>query len=68
MVVEVTRCRGIASDPYGNVVLVGGTGSDDFPVHNAFQQQHVAGNGSGVLVKLDSLGQRIWATYFGGTG
>ena len=57
----------IATDGNGNVVIGGGTWSDDFPVLNAFQGTR-AGNSDAFVVKFDGSGTRQWATYYGGTG
>ncbi len=59
---------GIATDPVGAVLVGGGSISNDFPVHRAFQSQLAGSRPDAILVKLDSTGSRIWATYFGGTG
>lgn len=57
--------NGIATDPFGNVYMVGTTKSPEILSYNGFQ----SGKGSSrdaYLVKFDSLGNRIWSTYYGG--
>jgi len=59
--------NGIATDGSGNVVITGYTSSNNFPVLGAFQSNK-AGGSDAFVVKLDALGSRIWATYYGGSG
>ena len=56
----------IAVDAAGNAYFTGATLSASFPVQAA-QQTAIAGNYDAFLVKMGSNGQRIWATYFGGS-
>ncbi|MDW8349559.1 MAG: putative Ig domain-containing protein [Verrucomicrobiae bacterium] len=66
---------GIAVDNFGNVLVVGYTNSPNAP--NSFtlatpgtHQPSFHTNNSqldAILIKLNSFGQRLWATYFGGT-
>lgn len=53
-------------DPQGNLYIAGFTNSVDFPVSGAFQPSS-AGGQDAFLLKLDSFGARLWATYYGGT-
>jgi len=53
--------------PDGSVVSCGFTSGTLFPVQSAFQASF-QGNLDGVLLKQDAQGNRIWATYFGGSG
>ncbi len=57
----------VSADPAGNIFLTGITYSTNFPVLSAFQSGN-AGTGydDAFLVKFDSGGNRLWATYFGG--
>ena len=57
---------GIAVDPEGNVVVVGGTTTDDFPVVNAVISS-VTGRGTfGFLTKISADGSRfVFSTYLG---
>lgn len=60
---------GVCADKLGNIYLSGETRSNDnisLGGHqNAFASTS-SGIGDGFLVKFDSSGNRIWATYFGG--
>jgi len=58
---------GIACDGSGEVVVVGTTTSPNFPVQNAFQST-LSGYSDAVIVRFNSSGQRLWATYYGGSG
>jgi len=73
--------KGIAVDPHGNVVVVGFTGANDFPVVRAFQG--TTGNGllpcgsaspfhpcsDGFISKLNSSGSAfLYSSYLGGRG
>jgi len=60
----------IATDSNGNVLITGWTVSTDFPVTaGAFQTSNAGGlGGDAFVVKLDAAGNRLWATYYGGSG
>jgi hypothetical protein len=63
---------GIASDKSNDVLITGYTISTDFPITNQVFQTtnhaNVSINGSNVfIVKLDSAGACVWATYYGGS-
>jgi hypothetical protein len=62
--------EGIAVDDNGNVYVTGSTGSYDFPVLNPAQPAHAGGGGSGdaFVVKFNSEGIPVYATYLGGSG
>ncbi len=59
----------ICSDQQDNIYITGYTTSIDFPVQNlpgAYNQTNNNGNGDIFLIKIDQLGFREWATYYGG--
>lgn len=61
--------RAIAVDKLGNVYVVGGTWSSDFPVTANAVQPALAGQRDTFLVKLDPSGTALrYATYLGGAG
>jgi len=59
---------GVKTDLFGNVFITGKTRSTDFPVQDAatYIQSTQSGTWESFIVKFDSLGNRIWSTYFGG--
>lgn len=60
----------VTTDALGNVIVCGYTHSLNLPVTpGAFQLVHGSvGINDAFVVKFNSLGQRLWATYFGGNG
>lgn len=59
-----------AFDSQNNIIVVGGTSSYNFPVSTTAIQTTLQGTGNYYdcfILKLDSNGQRLWATYYGGT-
>ena len=57
----------VATDKDGNVYLAGTTGSTNGIASSGFQNT-LGANYDAFLVKFSSSGQRLWATYYGGTG
>ncbi|MCG3164979.1 MAG: hypothetical protein POELPBGB_00739 [Bacteroidia bacterium] len=55
-----------ATDVFGNVYLTGYTPSTTNIAYNGFQNT-LGGEYDAFLVKFDSLGNRLWATYYGGS-
>ena len=62
---------GIVADGAGNILVTGGTQSLDFPVWAGYQMAlSSAGgwsDGDAFVIKFDGSGNRLWATYLGGT-
>lgn len=61
---------GVATDEQGNVYIGGRTGSiNNISTVGAHQTSYAGGTnwGDGFLVKFNGNGDRIWATYFGGS-
>ena len=63
--VEVLTAMKVHAD--GRVSSAGFTTGSLFPVMQAFQQTF-SGNIDACVFQLDASGQRLWSTYFGGTG
>lgn len=59
------RC--IASDVWGNIYISGMTQSQSGFTSGGFQNVYGGGTGDAYLVKFNSSGNRLWATYYGGT-
>ena len=64
---------GVIADAVGNVIITGYTQSSNFPVTpGAFQTINngfslsAGWGGDAFIVKLNSSGNRVWATYYGG--
>lgn len=59
----------IATDPSGDVYLAGYTESNaGIATPGAHQTVYGSGNNDAFLAKFSSSGQRIWSTYYGGSG
>lgn len=63
----VDKSYSVATDPLGNVYLGGIAGSASGIASGGFQNTF-GGITDAFLVKFDGAGNRIWATYYGGTG
>jgi hypothetical protein len=62
------QATGISTDTAGNVYLTGFTNSSAGIASGGFQNSYGGGNYDSFLVKFDSTGNRMWATYYGGAG
>jgi len=63
--------NGIATDPGGNVIVVGKTNGGAFPTTVGVYQTNYQGKApyfDAFVAKFSPNGQRIWATYYGGGG
>ncbi len=58
---------GIAVADNGDIVAVGATASQDFPVTPDAFQGASGGQFDIAIIKLDGTGRRLWATYYGGS-
>ncbi len=58
---------GIATDAAGNVYIAGRTSSTNNIAFGGFQNTYGGGTSNAFLAKFDANGNRIWATYYGGT-
>ncbi|MFX0092330.1 MAG: SBBP repeat-containing protein [Candidatus Hodarchaeota archaeon] len=59
----------MAIDASGNIVVAGSTTSRDFPMLNAYQENHAGGEYDVFIAKFSPDGQSLlFATYFGGSG
>lgn len=58
--------NGTAIDPSGNTIAVGTAGITGLASTGAHDQV-LSGSTDALLVKLNSSGQRVWATYYGGS-
>lgn len=58
----------VTTDVSGNVYLVGKTASSSGIASGGFQNSNGGGTYDAFLVKFSSTGNRLWATYYGGTG
>lgn len=57
----------LSTDKAGNVYLAGTTSSTSGISFNGFQNTFGGGNSDAFLVKFDATGNRLWATYYGGS-
>lgn len=59
---------GVCSDPFGNVYMAGQTATtSNVATTGSYQGNYGGGALDGFLVKFNSAGQRLWATYYGGS-
>ena len=60
------RASSVATDAAGNVYLAGTAHSPGL-ASGGFQNTYGGGDGNAFLVKFNANGNRLWATYYGGT-
>jgi hypothetical protein len=60
------QVQSIVTDNSGNVYIAGGTGSQNGIASGGFQNISGGGN-DGFIAKFNSVGSRIWSTYYGGS-
>lgn len=65
---DIPREGCVTGDPYGNVYLGGNTNSTGNIATVGSFQDTLTANTDGFLVKFNSSGTRLWATYYGGPG
>ncbi len=65
---DLDRITSISSDPVGNIYVAGGTSSTTGVATTGAHQTSRSGNLDGFIGKLNKTGNRVWATYYGGTG
>lgn len=58
----------IASDPLGNIYITGSTNSSVNIASPDTYQENWAGGYDIIIAKFNPAGQRIWGTYYGGSG
>jgi uncharacterized protein (TIGR03437 family) len=58
----------VATDPQGNIYVVGQTSSPAFPVTANALQPTLGGGSDAFISKFSPAGDLVWSTYFGGSG
>jgi hypothetical protein len=58
----------VATDPQGNIYVVGQTSSTNFPVTANALQPTLGGGSDAFISKFSPAGDLVWSTYFGGSG
>lgn len=66
---DIDKSHGVAIDGSGNVIISGITySSQNIATPGAHQEINMLGWGDAFIAKFNSNGQRLWGTYYGGTG
>ncbi|MGY5876765.1 MAG: hypothetical protein RTU30_13535 [Candidatus Thorarchaeota archaeon] len=60
--------RDVIHDASGNFILIGRTGSDDFPITSDAFQDTYAGAGDIFITKISESGELLYSSYIGGSG
>lgn len=60
------HCFDLASDGINTIYITGYAESSNFPVSNDAFQAVNRGKSDGIIMKFDGMGNKKWATYFGG--
>ena len=63
---EEDKAFAVDADASGNVVIAGKTRSVSFPVTNGTAQTTNAGGEDAFVLRFNTIGTRIWGTYYGG--
>lgn len=63
----VEEAGGLAIAPNGDLILLGTTASNDFPVTGSATQSNNAGGSDMYLARFTAQGDTVWSTYYGGT-
>ncbi len=61
--------NGVVTDRFGDVYILGSTGSNGLATSGSYQTintNYIKGGFDAILVKFNTNGNRLWATYFGG--
>ena len=58
----------LATNGFNELLLAGWTSSTDFPLNHSLQTQYGGGASDGFLYHVDSAGQVIFSSYYGGSG
>lgn len=65
---DVDLANWCTADSDGNVYLAGNTASNGMSTPGAFQQYYGGGDQDAFLAKYNAAGNRLWSTYYGGSG
>lgn len=65
---QVEILYGMTIDPQANIYVCGNSSSASGIASPDAFQPNLGGGQDAIIAKFDSAGQRIWSTYFGGTG
>jgi hypothetical protein len=63
---KTVELLGNTIDSQHNLIVVGRTNQSIFPITTGVFQSNLSGDVDAVALKFNTLGQRLWATYYGG--